>query len=69
MTRHIFDGFCHRPFDPAIDGWRDEMPDPKAYPSLKVASDMLEMFEELQRLTKENWTLRQQVRRLGGKVE
>ena len=53
----IFDGFMHRNFNPEIDGWRNEMPDDKDYPSVRNALDTIAMFEELRAAKRRIWDL------------
>lgn len=60
----VFDGFMHRPYDESIDGWMREVPDVSEYPSVQAAQDTLALFERVQRLTRENWELRQALNRL-----
>lgn len=59
LTEHdqIFDGFMHRPFNPDFDGWINEMPDKYAYPSVRMAEDILCLFEELKEAKRKIWEL------------
>lgn len=56
----LFDGVCHRPYNPDIDGWLNEQPESEEYPSVQMAQDILLMFDEIKRLRKENWELRKE---------
>ena len=56
---NIFDGFIHRPFDPSIDGWRNEIPDENDYPSVPLARDILGMWYELCSAKRRIWELEQ----------
>lgn len=60
---HLFDGFAHRPFDPNFDGWMNELPDPEDFPSVRMAEDILRLYERVARLTRENWDLKQRLAR------
>lgn len=59
---HIFDGFCHRNFDEETDGWLNEVPDPRTFPSLQMAGDISKMYQRIVELTRENWELRQKLK-------
>ena len=54
----IFDGFCHRNFNEAMDGWRNELPDINDYPSVLAARDTLQLFEELKTAKRDMWALK-----------
>lgn len=56
----IFDGFCDRPYREEIDGWRMEQPEEFDYPAVTQARAVLEMYDEIRELRKENWTLRKE---------
>ena len=60
----LFDGFVWRSFDPKIDGWRNELPDIKDYPSVQNAKDTLALFEELRGAHRRIWRLEQEINRL-----
>lgn len=57
----VFDGFCHRPYDESIDGWRNEIIPESQYPSLAIAQDILAMHQEINELRIANWRLRTQL--------
>ena len=57
----IFDGFAHRGFYEAIDGWRNELPDAGDYPGVLAARDTLYLFNELCAARKRIWTLEQRL--------
>ena len=59
---HLFDGFAHRCFNEAIDGWRNEMPDESDYPGVAAARDTMALFGELCEAKRRIWDLE---RRLG----
>ena len=61
MIRTVFDGFCHRDFDPNIDGWRDEISKSDDFECTRNAESVLDMFSLLQSLQKENWELRKKL--------
>lgn len=57
----IFDGFMHRPFDEERDGWRNELVKSSDFKCVNDASEILEMFDMIRALQKENWYLRKQL--------
>jgi hypothetical protein len=59
---HIFDGFAHRNFEPRIDGWRNELPDVKDYPSVRNAMNTIAMFEDLCDAKRRIWELEQELK-------
>lgn len=59
----IFDSFMHRPFDEEIDGWRNELVKSSDLKCINDAREILEMFEMIRALQKENWYLRKQLER------
>lgn len=59
---YLFDGFCHRGFNPDIDGWRNELPDEADYPPVAMAHDVLAMFQELCALRRELWMAKKRYR-------
>lgn len=61
---HIFDGFCHRPYDEETDGWMRAGPSESQYPVVAMARDVLELYNAVKSLAQENWRLRKEVRRL-----
>jgi hypothetical protein len=54
----IFDEFMHRPFNPDIDGWRNELLIREDVPSVQIARDVIMLFNEVNALRKEVWRLR-----------
>ncbi len=58
---YIFDGFCHRPFNKDIDGWRNGMPKVEDYPSVKMAENVIDLFNELAAAKKELWDTKRQL--------
>jgi hypothetical protein len=64
LTKHdmVYDGFVHRNFDENLDGWRNELPDPSQYPSLQMAQDILNMFDELCAAREQIWRLEKQLK-------
>lgn len=60
---YLFDGFAHRPYDERFDGWRNALPDPAEYPSVRAAQDVLAMFDELAEARRRIWELEQEVKR------
>jgi hypothetical protein len=54
---HVFDGFCHRPYNEDTDGWRTELLSESDVPSVQMAKDILMLFGEVNALRKENWQL------------
>lgn len=52
---HVFDGFCSRPYDETTDGWIELQPDVEDYPSVRMASDIIAMYEEIKYLRKKLW--------------
>jgi hypothetical protein len=61
---YLFDGFAERRFDPKHDGWRNALADPADYSAVTQASNVLEMFDEIQQLRRENWDMKQELERL-----
>ena len=61
---YIFDGFAHRNFNPSIDGWRNELPDVMDYPSVRIAMDIIALFDELQAAKRRIWELEKEVEML-----
>lgn len=59
---YLFDGFCERPYNEKIDGWRNAMPDPNEYPSVRAAHDVLSMFDELGEARRRIWQLEQELK-------
>lgn len=59
--RQVFDGFCHRPYNEDTNGWIMEQPHKSEYPVVKMAQDVLSMFQEIKVLREENWRLRKDV--------
>ena len=53
---YVFDGFMRRPFDDNLDGWRNEMLDPPEV--VEMARQVLNLYNEVNRLRRENWELR-----------
>ena len=69
---HIFDGFCHRGFDPSIDGWRNEVPTESEFPAVKQAKEILALFDALSEARVEIWRLKKDVahyKRMAGITE
>lgn len=58
--RQFFDGFCYRPFNPDIDGWRDEISKSEDYECVRQAQSVLDLFDDLRATQKENWKLRKE---------
>ncbi len=56
LSDYVFDGFMHRPFDDNLDGWRNEMLDPPEV--VEMARQVLDLYNEVNRLRRENWELR-----------
>lgn len=52
---HIFDGFCHRPYDEKIDGWRRTQTAGTDHPVVEVARQIIDMAEEIDRLRHRLW--------------
>ena len=63
VPRQVFDGFCHRPFREDTDGWMCSQYKPDDFAAVRQANDVLEMFHELNRLAKENWELKRELKR------
>ena len=59
MGRSVFDGFCHRPFIPKIDGWRDSLPEPP--PVVALARQILDMQATIESQAREIWELQESV--------
>ena len=57
----VFDGLCHREFNPDIDGWRYEISNSEDFPCVVEARSVLRMFDELRRIQKENWFLKKEL--------
>jgi hypothetical protein len=50
----------HRKFEEKYDGWINEQLDPS--PVVNMAADIIEMHHEINRLRRENWTLKEQLK-------
>lgn len=61
---YIFDGFCHRRFDPDMDGWRNAMSKPHHYPAVVNAYETLKLFEDLQEAQLRIWELEREIERM-----
>jgi len=59
---HIFDGFAHRNFNEAFDGWRNRMPDANDYLSVRMANDILDLFDSLCQERRRVWELEQELK-------
>lgn len=56
-NRHVFDGFCHRPFSEALDGWRDALSPAADFPCVAQAHATLDLFNALRTAEKRVWQL------------
>ena len=54
----VFDGFCYRSYNEDTDGWIEDQPSSKEFPSIDMARDIVAMFEEISRLRREVWRLK-----------
>ena len=52
---YIFDGFCHRPYDEKLDGWRNTQIGFDEFPILDMAQQIIEMGREINRLRRLVW--------------
>ena len=62
--RMVFDGFCYRDFNEETDGYADEMPTAREFPAVEQAQGVMDMFDEIKRLRRENWELKKSLKRL-----
>ena len=53
---YIFDGFCHRPYNENLDGWRNLMIT-NEYPVVDFAHQVIEMAQEINLLRRKVWEL------------
>lgn len=54
---YVFDGYCHRPFEEQLDGWRRTQIAPGEYTVVDIANQIVDMAMEINRLRRENWEL------------
>ena len=54
---HLFDGFCHRPYDEGLDGHLRTTPKEGDYPVVMAALDTLRLFDELKAAKYKIWEL------------
>jgi hypothetical protein len=64
IPTHVFDGFCHRPFDEGMDGWMRNMPKEIDYPSVQAARETLHLFDELKAAKYRIWELEKENERM-----
>lgn len=55
----VFDGFCHRQFNESLDGWRRTQIRPGDFSAVDLAFQIIEMADEINRLRREIWELKQ----------
>lgn len=53
---YLFDGFCHRPYNENLDGWRNLMIT-NEYPVVDFAHQVIEMAQEINLLRRKVWEL------------
>lgn len=58
---YIFDGFAHRGFDPTTDGWMNRIPNVEDFLSVRVATDILTLFDHLCDAKRKIWHLEQEL--------
>lgn len=68
-TRHVYDGFIHRPFSEDRDGWVDTLPLESDYPSVTMARDVLALYNELCVARRRIWELEQRLISSGMSIE
>jgi len=61
-TNYLFDGFAHRRFEPSIDGWRNTQIQRGEFNAVEMAQSILSMADEINRLRRENWELRRDLK-------
>ena len=60
---YVFDGFCHRPYNPKTDGWVLTQLHVHEFPVVQIARNVLDLYDECNRLNRLAWELEQRVRR------
>jgi len=60
---YVFDGFCHRPFNPTTDGWMNELGDEESSMAVMMAREILDLHNKLRAARKTIWSLEQDLKR------
>ncbi len=59
---HIFDGFAHRPYNEDIDGHMNTRLNTEKLISVRLADEIFDMVQEINKLRKRVWELESQAK-------